>query len=182
MRIDLKGRQWFKGLVVRSLAVKPGVFVPGFLALLAMAALALAVAGCAGSGSGGATGAGTKGDPSAQTQKVPVDGGGSYTDVSASGLSSMLKAKDFPLINVHIPYEGEIEGTDAFIPYNEIEANVSKLPQDKSAKLVLYCRSGSMSAIAARTLVKLGYTNVWNLDGGMIGWKQAGYAVAEKKR
>ena len=117
-----------------------------------------------------------------QTKKVPVEGGGSYLDVSAAGLASMLKSKESPLINVHIPYEGEIDGTYLFIPYNDIEAHLSQLPADKGAKLVLYCRSGSMSAIAARTLVKLGYTNVWNLDGGMIAWKQAGYPLLEKAR
>ncbi|RMF32566.1 MAG: rhodanese-like domain-containing protein, partial [Chloroflexi bacterium] len=42
--------------------------------------------------------------------------------------------------------------------------------------------SGSMSAIAARTLVKLGYTDVWNLDGGMIAWKAAGYSLVDKGR
>ena len=42
---------------------------------------------------------------------------------------------------------------------------------------MVYCRAGGMSAIAARTLVKPGYTDVWNLDGGMIGWKQAGYLL-----
>jgi rhodanese-related sulfurtransferase len=112
-----------------------------------------------------------------QTQKVPVEGGGSYTDVNAAGLAAMLEDKDFPLINVHIPYEGEIPDTDLFIPYNEGEANLGQLPFDKGAKVVLYCRSGGMSAIAARTLVQLGYTNVWNLDGGMIGWEQAGYLL-----
>jgi len=34
-----------------------------------------------------------------------------------------------------------------------------------------------MSAIAAETLVKLGYTNLWNLDGGMVAWEQAGYEI-----
>jgi rhodanese-related sulfurtransferase len=113
---------------------------------------------------------------------VPVEGGGSYFDVSVAGLASMLRAKDFPLINVHIPYEGEIEPTDAFIPYNEIEQNLGRLPADKSARIVLYCRSGSMSATAARVLAKQGYANVYNLDGGMIAWKAAGHPLADKKR
>ena len=112
-------------------------------------------------------------DLPAQTQTVPV-GDGSYTDVSAEGLSVLLENKDFPLINVHIPYEGEIENTDDFIPFNEIEANLDLLPADKDARVVIYCRSGSMSAQAARTLVGLGYTDVWNLDGGMIAWQNLG--------
>lgn len=102
-----------------------------------------------------------------------MEGGGSYTDVSTAGLAAMLEQKDFLLINVHIPYQGEIEGTDLFIPYDEIDRKLDKLPADKGAKIVLYCRTGSMSAIAARTLVKQGYTNVWNLHGGMVGWERA---------
>jgi rhodanese-related sulfurtransferase len=124
----------------------------------------------------------TSGAQTRDTQKVPVEGGGSYTDVSVRALARQLETKDFPLINVHIPYEGEIAGTDAFIPFNQIEASVGKLPADKGAKIVLYCRSGSMSAIAARALVKLGYTDVWNLDGGMIGWKEAGLPLVQKAR
>jgi len=113
-------------------------------------------------------------------RKVPVAGGGSYTDVSAAGLVRMLNKKDFPLINVHIPYEGEIAGTDLFIPFDKMEANLARLPADKHAKIVLYCRSGSMSTTAAQTLVNLGYTDVWNLDGGMIAWKRAGHPVLQK--
>ena len=64
--------------------------------------------------------------------------------------------------------------------YNEIEENLSKFPKDKGGKIVLYCRSGSMSAIAARTLVKLGFTNVWNLDGGMVEWEKQGYELIRK--
>ena len=49
-----------------------------------------------------------------------------------------------------------------------------------NAKIVVYCRSGSMSAIAARELVKLGFTNVSNLAGGMVEWEKRGYELIRK--
>jgi len=107
-----------------------------------------------------------------EASKVQVEGG-RYTNVNAAGLNAMLKNKDFLLINVHIPYEGEIEQTDLFIPYNEIEQNLDKLPANKGAKIFLYCRTDRMSIIAARALVKLGYTNILQLDGGMKIWEKA---------
>lgn len=114
-------------------------------------------------------------------QKVQVEGGGYYFNINADALKEMLKQKDFLFINVHIPYEGEIEHTDLFIPYNEIQQNLENLPKDKSAKIVLYCRTNTMSDISARTLVKSGYTNIWNLQGGMVAWKQAGYKLINRK-
>jgi rhodanese-related sulfurtransferase len=89
----------------------------------------------------------------------------------------MLKHEDFVFVNVHIPFEGNIADTDLSIPYNEIEQNLSQLPSDKNAKIVLYCRSGRMSAIAAEKLVSFGYTSIWNLKGGMVDWEQAGYNI-----
>jgi phage shock protein E len=102
---------------------------------------------------------------------------GSYQNVTAQELNGMLKNKDFIFINVHIPFTGNIAGTNLSIPYDQIEQNLSQLPSDKNAKIVLYCRSGHMSTIAAGKLVALGYTNVWNLDGGMVRWEQAGYKI-----
>ncbi len=119
-------------------------------------------------------------------QSKPVAGetvtvtGGSYQDVTPDELNTMLKNKDFVFVNVHIPFAGNIASTDLSIAYDQIEQNLSQLPVDKNAKVVLYCRSGRMSAIAAEELVSLGYTNVWNLDGGMVDWEQAGYSLEEK--
>ncbi len=98
-------------------------------------------------------------------------------NISPAELGAMLENKDFLLVNVHIPYEAEIPRTDMFVPYNEIEQNLYRFPEDKEAKIVLYCRSGSMSASAADTLVNQGFTNVWNLTRGMIGWESQGYEL-----
>ena len=78
-------------------------------------------------------------------------------------------------MNVHIPYEGEIPGTQAHLAFDEITQHLDEFPAAKDAPIVLYCRSGSMSAIAARDLVNAGYTNVMNLDGGYRAWADAGY-------
>jgi rhodanese-related sulfurtransferase len=101
----------------------------------------------------------------------------SYADLSPAELAAWMADEDVMLVNTHIPYEGEIAETDAFLPYDEIGSLLDQLPEDRSAPLVLYCRSGRMSAIAADTLSELGFTNLYNLDGGMIAWEQAGYSL-----
>ncbi len=103
-----------------------------------------------------------------------------YINVDSDVLFSAMKSKDFVLINVHIPYEGEISQTDQFIPYNKIVKNKDLLPKDKSTKIVLYCLGGGMSARAAKDLKLLGYNNVYNLKGGMISWKKRGYEIVVK--
>ena len=114
-------------------------------------------------------------------EKIAVDGG-TYTSVNADEFNAMLKSKDFVFINVHIPFAGNIDGTDLSIAYDQITdpVNIAQLPVDKNAKIVLYCRSGRMSAIAAETLVNQGYTNIWDLAGGMVDWEAAGYELEQQ--
>ncbi len=65
--------------------------------------------------------------------------------------------------------EGHIEGA-ILIPYTEIENKAEEMLPDKDKLILVYCRSGRRSKIAAENLVKLGYTNVKEF-GGIIDWK-----------
>ncbi|MBI2935059.1 MAG: rhodanese-like domain-containing protein [Chloroflexi bacterium] len=106
---------------------------------------------------------------------------GYYTNVNPPQLAGMLKNKDFTFINVHIPYDGEIEKTDLFVPYDRVKDSLGQLPRARDARIVVYCRSGPMSSSAASDLIGAGYTNVFNLDGGMTEWKKQGYELISKK-
>ena len=64
--------------------------------------------------------------------------------------------------------EGHIPGA-ILIPYTEIENKAEAMLPDKDKLILVYCRSGRRSKIAAESLSKLGYTNVKEF-GGMIDW------------
>ncbi len=106
----------------------------------------------------------------------PTKNEAGYTDITVEQLAGMMEDKDFILVNTHIPYEGDLPQTDLSIPFNEIEQHLDQIP-NKEARIVLYCRSGSMSTSAAQELADRGYTNVMELDGGMRAWTAAGYEL-----
>ena len=101
----------------------------------------------------------------------------SYQNASVDQFVEMNANKDFILINTHIPYEGEIPGTDFLIPFTEIDRHKAKLPNDKMTRIVVYCKAGPMGNIAAERLIEMGYANVINFKGGMIAWEKTGRSL-----
>ena len=98
-------------------------------------------------------------------------------EVDADQLKKMQSSSEkFLLIDVREDSEwaaGHAAGA-THLGKGVIERDIeSKVPQ-KDAKIVLYCGGGSRSALAADALMKMGYSNVFSLAGGMTAYKSAG--------
>ena len=90
----------------------------------------------------------------------------------------MDRAETFQLIDVREESEyaaGRIPGA-RHIGRGVLERDVETLIPDPDADLVLYCGGGYRSALAALNLQKMGYRRVVSMDGGIRGWRAAGYA------
>lgn len=77
--------------------------------------------------------------------------------------------EDFQLIDVREAYEFEIANLGGeLIPQGQVEQNLAKINTDK--KVVVHCRSGARSARIVQLLEQKGYTEVYNLKGGIMAW------------
>jgi rhodanese-related sulfurtransferase len=142
----------------------------------------MALTSCGSSDAGSAPVAATASHP-AHGGGVRVEApGGAYTNLKPVELKSLLDDKDFILVDVHTPHEGQLPGTDLRVPFDQVEQNIALFPEDKTAKIVLSCQTGSMSSEASKTLVRLGYTQVFNLEGGMKAWQSAGYELIPESK
>jgi rhodanese-related sulfurtransferase len=80
--------------------------------------------------------------------------------------------KDYVLLDVRESYErDEFNIGGMHIPLGEITASFDKLASHKDEEIVVYCRSGKRSAMAQHLLQQAGFSNVRNLDGGMMAWQ-----------
>lgn len=94
--------------------------------------------------------------------------------------ASQPSQKGFVLIDVRSPEEhqgGFIPGTDFNIDFREIQNRHQEVHAELDSHVVVYCQSGHRSNIAAETLMRLGYKNVYNVEGSMNAWEEASYPI-----
>jgi rhodanese-related sulfurtransferase len=81
--------------------------------------------------------------------------------------------KDFQLIDVREEYEyDEANMGGHLIPLGELPARYEEV--DKTKDVVVHCRSGKRSELAIQFLESMGYTNLYNLEGGIVAWMNEG--------
>ena len=97
------------------------------------------------------------------------------TEVTPAETSKLISDENVILIDIREESEveqGSITGAK-FIPRGVLEFKVSELEitDNPEAKIILYCRSGGRSALAAASLQNMGYKNVMSMAGGFEAWK-----------
>lgn len=79
---------------------------------------------------------------------------------------------NFVLLDVREGYEREEFNIGGIhVPLGEIGANLETLAPHRDAEVIVYCRSGKRSAMAQSLLQQAGFSNVINLDGGMMAYQ-----------
>lgn len=110
-------------------------------------------------------------------------GDSKYSELTAAEAKVFL-AREKPLVlDVRTPkefYAGHIEGA-RLIPVQQLERRVKEIAKYRSSKVLLYCRSGNRSTVAAQILARHGFTDLYNLRPGMRGWQAAGLPVTARK-
>ena len=99
-----------------------------------------------------------------------------YKIITSTEAQDLLK-NDAILIDVRSTEEyNEFYIKDSInVPLDNIQ-DLLNLIEDKETVIILYCQTGERSKEAAKKLAKLGYKNLYSLDGGLINW---GYGVEE---
>lgn len=96
----------------------------------------------------------------------------SYEQITAEEARALMESESgYVIIDARTEAEfaeGHIEGA-ILIPEYEVASRAESIISDKGALILVYCRSGRRSKIAAEALVALGYTNVKEF-GGIIDW------------
>ena len=115
---------------------------------------------------GDASGNTTKSD-TGQTNAAPV-----YTKITPAEAKALMDTGNVIILDVRTQEEfdqGHIKDA-ILLPDYEVGANAATVLPDKNAKILVYCRSGRRSALAAKELISLGYTDVLDFGGLETDW------------
>ena len=102
--------------------------------------------------------------------------------INADEASLALKKKQSPLVlDIRTPFEyngGRIKGAKLLNYYDKnFKEGLDKL--DKTKPVIVHCRSGGRSNDSLPVFKELGFQNVFHLDGGILAWEKAGYALTK---
>ncbi|MDQ2629788.1 MAG: rhodanese-like domain-containing protein, partial [Actinomycetota bacterium] len=110
---------------------------------------------------------------------IDTEGVQTIEEIEPFEATEEINGGDVVLIDTREPHEyqeAHLEG-GKLVPPGLLADEIATAAPDKSARTILYCRSGNRSAIAAAQLQRLGYENVASMSGGILQWQEQGLPV-----
>ena len=99
-------------------------------------------------------------------------GSAAYTELSADQAMELIRTADPLILDVRTPaeyYGGHLEGA-VLIPVQQLAARLAEIRDHKDRDVLLYCRSGNRSTVAAEILIQDGFKKLFNLRHGILEW------------
>lgn len=107
-----------------------------------------------------------------------------FTSTSPAEAVKMINREDAVVLDVREEseyQEGHIINA-VHVPLSQLNDKIKELEKYKNRPIIAACRSGHRSGQACATLKKAGFDNVYNLGGGILGWKNANLPLVNKKQ
>lgn len=101
-------------------------------------------------------------------------------ELDPKAFRELVNRPDVYTLDVHVPEQRHVDGTDAFIPYDSIRDHRNLLP-DEDTPIALYCRSDGMSREVTAVLSELGYEEIHLLRGGIQAWNERDLPLSEHR-
>lgn len=107
-----------------------------------------------------------------------------FSSLTPAGAVQLMNTEDenLLLLDVREPSEtasGKIAKAIQ-IPVSSIDKRVSELEKHRGKQVIVYCKNGTRSAVACKTLEKAGFEHVHNLNGGVTAWQEALLPLSKK--
>jgi rhodanese-related sulfurtransferase len=115
-----------------------------------------------------------------RVQKLVADAKANIQELSVAQVHDLLaNNEDIVLVDTREDHEWETDHLPSAVHCSrgKLEFLIEDAVPDMNSKIILYCRSGARSALAAESLQKMGYTNVYSMNGGYQGWRQSGLEI-----
>lgn len=104
--------------------------------------------------------------------------------ISTTSAVALLNAEGTLVVDVREPQEfaeGHIEDA-RHMPLGKLEERISELAQNKDTPIIVTCQQGTRSSQACKTLTKHGFSQVYEMRGGMLAWGDSHFPITKKRK
>lgn len=96
--------------------------------------------------------------------------------VGPGEFAEIIEREEVFVLDARSPEQEHIPGTDTYLPHDDLWSHQDELPS-LDTPIAVYCLRGPRSEMASQTLLEMGYKEIYQLEGGITAWQEAGYPV-----